>query len=89
MKAIELLKSLCEECIELDRCYVCSGSAILAHGVEKYFGLPLNAGSIKEDAQYFYICGTWDDLSLKDYSADAVVGEDDEEAWYYLYEIEN
>lgn len=57
MKAIELLKGLCAECLDLSQCFVFNGSLFLNGSYNMYF--PLNRDSILDEwfnEEYCYFC---------------------------------
>ena len=87
MKAIDFMRQLCGENLDLEQCGIAQGERINSEGPYRYFGANSSGEGIRADKDYFYWYGDVDYYFGFMDKADFVLPMDDTEC-VYLWEIE-
>lgn len=87
MKAIDFIRHLCGENLDLEQCGTAQGECIINAGPYRYFGSESSGQGIESGKNYFYWYGDVDYYFGFLDKADIVLPIDDTEC-VYLWEIE-
>lgn len=89
MKAIEILDAVLREGLSTEQMGIFYGANLIDFSAKRYFKAEIESGEILPGFDYLYYYGFNDTLFCFLQEPDAIMVEDDETTYIYLWKIEN